>query len=197
MITMGEDVGTDVVLLILVGVNLVLGFAGAIPVARALGKLNGNTTKVRRLFAVLIGVYFIEAVALTMGMGIPVLNVCLAFVWGLVFGVWVRGRASPREVLRASTYLSLYSSLPAISFLVIPLLVWAGGGAVFSSEAGRRFGIPDFLPWPVTTIAGFYGACAVGAAVLKGLITTGEVGLLVHLWNRRRTERGSLVGHRD
>ena len=166
----------------LVVVNLAAGFGCAIPVARLLGRVNGKPGRVFRYFAILVGVYFVESVALAMGMGIPVFSVGLAFVWGILIGLWLRRAATPvREVLKTAFYLSLYTSLPALSFLVVPLLMSIAGWSILSAQAGHQLGIPDFLPWPLGTILGFYATLAIGAVVFKTVITTGEVSLLIHL----------------
>ena len=175
---------------ILVILNLIAGFGCAIPLVRFLKKVDRKPRRVFRYFAILIGVYLVECVGIAMGMGIPVFSVGLAFVWGIVFGLRLRDRASTGEVVKTSFFLSLYSSLPAVSFVLIPLLVWIGGGQVLSAEAGIRFGIPPFLhlPWPLNTILGFYAALAIGAVVFKTVITTGEVSLLIHYWKKKVTD---------
>jgi len=169
----------------LIVVNLVVGFACAIPVAKQLRKLNRKPARGLLLFAILIAIYLAECIAVVIGMGIPVFSVGLAFVWGIVFGLWLRTRASRRQVLRTSLFLSLYSSLPAASFIIVPVLVWVSGWHILSAEEGARFGIPEF-PWPLNTIFGFYAAVVVGAVVFKTVITVGEVSLLIH----RREEPG-------
>ncbi|HUT93498.1 MAG TPA: hypothetical protein VMY37_28805 [Thermoguttaceae bacterium] len=165
---------------ILLAVNLVAGIGGAILLAGMLGRVHGAPGRRSRCFAILIAVYFVEGVALAMGMGIPVFSVGLAVVWGVVFARWLRRAAAPvRAILKAAVCLSLYTSLPALSFLVVPLLMWFAGWPILSAEAGQRFGIPGFLPWPVGTILGFYAVTCLGGALLKTTITTGEVGLLI------------------
>ncbi|GAG04033.1 unnamed protein product [marine sediment metagenome] len=165
----------------LIGVNLLAGFGCAVPVARLLGRVQGNPNRVLRYFALLIGVYFVESVAMVVGMGIPVFSVGLAFVWGIVFGRWLRRSGAPvRRVLQTALALSLYCCLPAASFLVIPVLVSWAGWAVLSVADGTRFGIPEAFPWPTNTILGFYATGVAAAVVLKTLITTGEVSFLIH-----------------
>lgn len=161
--------------------NLLAGFGCAIPVARLLGKVNRKPTRVFSYFAMLIGIYFIECVALSAGMGTQVFSVGLAFVWGIIFGLWLRHRASTREVLKTSFFFSLYSSLPAASFIVIPIGALIDGWHILRVEEGARFSIPDFIPWPLSTILGFWTALAIGTVVFKTVITTGEVSLLIHL----------------
>ena len=164
-------------------VNLLAGFGCAIPMARLLSKVDRRLMRAYRYFAILIGVYFVECVALVMGMGIPVFSVGLAFVWGIILALWLRGRRSIREVLKTSCLLSLYSSLPAASFIVVPVMMCVGGWDILSAEQGARFGIPDFLrlPWPLNTILGFYVCLVIAAVVFKTAITIGEVSLLIHL----------------
>ena len=168
---------------ILVIVNLAAGFGCAIPLAGLLGKVNSKSTRVFRYFVILIAIYFVESVALVMGMGIPVFSVCLAFVWGIIFGLWLRAHVSVFKVLKTAFYLSLYSSLPAASFILVPVLVMLSGWDILSAEEGASFGIPDFLhlPWPLNTILGFYAVLVIGAVVFKIVITMGEVSLLIHL----------------
>ncbi len=166
---------------ILIILNLVAGFGCAVPVAGFMAKAGGKPAKVSRCFAILIGVYFIECVALVMGMGIPVFSVGLAFVWGVVFGLRLKNRMPAHNAMKASFLISLYSSLPALSFIIIPVLFWIGGVPVLSPEAGAGIGIPRFVPWPLSTILGFYVIPALGAAVFKTIITSGGVRLLIHL----------------
>lgn len=166
----------------LVAANLIAGFGFAFPMVKVLAKVGGKQVKAFRYYIKLIGVYLLECVVLMIGMGIPVLNVVLAFVWGLVFGRWLRNRTSRDAALRASFRFSLYSSLPAMSFVLVPVLAGLEGWNVLSAADGVRFGIPDFLhlPWPVSTILGFYVAIILVGVVLKTGITVGEVSLLMH-----------------
>ncbi|KPL01586.1 MAG: hypothetical protein AMJ90_07525 [candidate division Zixibacteria bacterium SM23_73_2] len=170
----------------LILVNLIFGFGFALPLQRHLSRVVTKPKKSLRYFVILIGIYFVECVAIILGMGIPVFSVFLAFVWGVIFGFWLRERASTRAVIKTSFFLSLYSSLPAASFILIPLVMGIAGHNVLSTEAGTSFGIPDFLhlPWPLNTILGFYAALVIGAVVFKMIITTGEVSLLIHLGHK-------------
>lgn len=165
----------------LVVANLLAGFGFAFPMTKVFVKIAENPAKTFRYYVMLIGVYLLESVVLMMGMGIPVLNVGLAFVWGLVFGRWLRARTSRSEALRTSYWFSLFSSLPAISFILVPVFAGLGGWNILSTETGASFGIPQFLylPWPLNTILGFYMAIIIVAVVLKAIITVGEVNLLV------------------
>jgi hypothetical protein len=131
----------------------------------------------------LIGVYLAESVAIAMGMGIPVFSVALALLWGAVFASRLKDCDSQRDVLRTTFFLSLYSSLPMMSFLVVPVALSIAGWDVLSSEAGVRFGIPEFLPWPSDTILGFYVILVAGAVTLKTGITMWMVGTLLRRWN--------------
>jgi hypothetical protein len=161
--------------LILIIINLIVGFGFAIPIAMFLKKANTKPANFFFLLIILVGIYFAECIAVTLGMGIPVFSIVLAFVWGFVFSSWLRTRVINRQVLKSSFFLSLYSSLPAASFIVVPVLVWIGGGHILSAEEGVRFGIPEFLPWPLNTILGFYAALVTEAVALKTLITTGVI----------------------
>jgi len=166
-------------------VNLLAGLGSAIPLAGMLAKTSGRTIEVSRWYAILVGAYFVECAAVVVGMGIPVFSMGLALVWGIVLGRWLRRfPEATREGARTALYLSLYSSLPAVSFIIVPVAAWFGGHAILSVEAGSRFGIPGFIPWPANTILGFYAACGLGALLFKTAVTTGEALWLIHRGSR-------------
>ena len=175
-------VGEKMLIILLVAVNLAAGFGFAVPIARLLGEVTGGPTRFSRYFAILVGVYFVEGVAFSAGMCTQVFSVGLAFVWGIIFGLWLRSRTSARRALTASFLVSIYTSLPTASFcILIPVAALVGGGHILSAREGISFGIPDFLPWPLNTILGFCSALVIGTVVLKTVITTGEVSLLIRL----------------
>jgi len=64
----------------LIIVNLIVGFSCAIILARFLNKARSKSKRILHYFVILIAIYFIECVAMVMGMGIPVFSVILAFV---------------------------------------------------------------------------------------------------------------------
>ncbi|MHC4389111.1 MAG: hypothetical protein ACYSX1_10940 [Planctomycetota bacterium] len=177
-----------VLIVVLIVVNLAAGFGLAIPIAKGLCEISGSQ-KVVRYIVVLVCVYFVECVAFSAGMVTQVFTVGLAFVWGAVLGIWLRGRASAREVLKLAVSWALYGSLPTVSFCVLVLLSFViAGESILSSEAGLSFGIPGFVPWPVNTILGFCAALGIGTLVLKTVITTGEVGLLIRLGEKAASD---------
>ena len=99
-------------------VNLVLGLGSAIPVAKLLVKMNPKPTKFLWLYSALVGVYFIECVAFSAGMATNVFTIGLAFVWGAIFGLRAQCSLSIRhEILKSALVFSVYTSLPAVSFL--------------------------------------------------------------------------------
>jgi len=168
--------------IVLVVVNLAGGFGLSRPIARLLGKVTGKPDRFFRYFAMLIGIYLLECVAFPAGMATQVFSIGLAFVWGIVFGLWLRGRAPSDKVLKASFFLALYTSFPTVSFGILLLVArLIGGSSIFSIEEGAAFGIPYIVPWPLNTMLGFCMALVIGTVVFKTVITTGEVGLLIHL----------------
>lgn len=168
--------------IVLVAVNLAGGFGLSRPIARLLGRVTGKPESFLRYFAMLIGIYFLECVAFPAGMATQIFSIGLAFVWGTVFGLWLRGRAPSSEVLKASFCVALYTSLPTASFGILLLVAkLLSGSHVLSAAEGTAFGIPYFVPWPLNTILGFCLALVIGTVVFKTLITTGEVSLLIHL----------------
>ena len=174
----------DLAEIILVVVNLSLGFGFSIPLSRLLIAVKPKPQRFLRYFIMFIGIYFLECVAIVAAMLLPVFSIGLAFVWGIIFGLWLREHASAHRVLKTSFYISLYSSFPAASFILVPVIGLFTGWDVLSSEEGIRFGIPDFLYSPLNTILGFYTALSLGLVIIKTAITTGLVSLLIHLKKR-------------
>ena len=169
-------------IVVLAAVNLAAGLGFSVPIARLLGKVTGKPGRFFRYFTLLIGIYFLECVAFSAGMATQVFSIGLAFVWGMVFGLWLRRRASSRKVLKTSFFLALYTSFPTATFGILLLVAkLVGGGSIIGAEEGAALGIPYFVPWPLNTILGFCTALVIGTVVFKTVITTGEVGLLIHL----------------
>ena len=165
-------------------INLIAGFGFAFPLSRLLTGI--KPARFRRQYAALIGIYFIESISISMGMGIPVFNIGMAFIWGIVFGLKLRECATAKKILKASFYLTLYTCLPAVSFISVPVMVLIGGENILSAADGSNFGIPDLVIWPLNTILGFYSAVIIGAVIFKTVITTGEVSLILHLSNKKK-----------
>jgi hypothetical protein len=173
---------------IVVTLNLVAGLSFAFPLSRLFSKLEREPPRVFRYYVIFIGIYFLECVAIVSMMLVPIISIGLAFVWGICFGLWLRARTSPQKALKASFYLSLYSSMPVVSFIVVPVLALSAGRPILSADEGASFGIPDFVPWPMNTILGFYAVLAIGVLVLKTVIITGGVILLFHFKEKPPTE---------
>jgi len=170
-----------------VGVNLVAGVGGAVLLGRVFRDVSGRRASATRYIALLLGVYLLECAAIVAGMLLPVFSAALALVWGIVLGLWLRGRVSRRTALRTSLFFSLYTSLPAASFMVVPLVMVCGGWPILTAEGGSRLGIPRFVPWPASTVLGFYVTVAAGAMAVKTLIT---VGAAWAVWTRAGISAG-------
>ena len=173
---------------IVVTLNLVAGFSIAFPLSKLFSRLDREPPRVFRYYVILIGIYFLECVAIVSMMLAPVLSIVLAFAWGICLGLWLRVRTSRGEAIKTSFFLSLYTSLPAVSFIVVPVLALFAGRPVLSAEEGASFGIPGFAPWPLNTILGFYAALALGVVVIKAVITTGAVRILVHFKEKHKRD---------
>jgi hypothetical protein len=160
---------------IVVTLNLVAGLSIAFPLSKLFSRLDKEPPRVFRYYVILIGIYFLECVAIVSMM--------------LCFGLWLRARTSRRVAIKTSFLLSLYSSLPALSFIVVPVLALFAGRPILSAEEGASFGIPGFAPWPMNTILGFYAILAIGVFALKAVITTGGVRFLFHLKKKPAVNR--------
>jgi hypothetical protein len=173
------NVEETILITVLIASNIAAAIAGAVLLGRMLGRLRVRPQRWRRYAIALVGVYFVECVAFAIGMCTQVFTVALAFVWGIVFGLWLRGRAERTKVAKASVWVALYTVLPTASLcLAVPSAFVAGGQSLFSGRQAAEFGIPDFLPWPVNTVAGFFGVLLLGTLVLKLGIMLAEVLML-------------------
>lgn len=160
--------------------NLILGIGLASVLSARLSDFSAPQLSRRKAFFLLLGVYFCECVAFAAGMATQVFTIGLAFIWGFALGRWLR-RQAPIPALKFSSGLALYSCLPTITFGTIVPLAWTlAGNDPFNIEAGHQFGVPDFIPGPLGTVAGFAIALMAGTVVLKWVITVGEVSLLLH-----------------
>jgi len=145
--------------------------------ARHLARSGTRTSGVTFWFLILLGMYLAECVAFSASMGTNLLGVALAVVWGLIFGRKLRAQP-PGESRRNAFRIALYTCLPAISFAcILPLLV-IEGWPILTTEGGRRLGIPAFVPWPASTVLGFFLTVVGFAVVCKTAITVGVASML-------------------
>lgn len=145
--------------------------------AKHLSRPASSAKRVVPWLLALLGIYLAECVAFSASMGTDVFSICLAIVWGFVFGQ--RFRAQPRgKAMRVSLWLALYTCLPAVSFASVLVLMVMHAWPVLTIEGGRRFGIPSFVPWPFCTCLGFFLTVIGTAVLLKIAITLGMVAML-------------------
>jgi hypothetical protein len=159
--------------------NFIFGTVGgwllAVYFARLVGEINGKY----RLFLILLFVYLIECVAFSAGMATNIFTFGTAFVWGIVLGLWLRKYSlSHRKIVKTLLFFSLFTSLPALSFISIPLIMSLGDMSITTVKEGIRFGIPEFVPYPFNTILGFCITVSTTALIFKMAITTG-LGVLI------------------
>jgi hypothetical protein len=175
----------------LVLTNLAGGLIFGVFLAIGFIRLNQKPNHLIRYLALSLGLYFLECVAFAWGMGTQILSIILSIEWGILFGLWLKGLAPPKQIIRQMIYVSLYGCFPAVSFAVTLLVVWIiWGNGLLNVEQARRFGIPDFVPWPFNTMLGFCAALAAGTIILKILATTCIVALIVR--DKGKTEAGQL-----
>ena len=170
----------------LIIVNVIAGAAGAYVLARRFQGMDAREGSIHRQCGILLSVYFVECVSMVLGMGIPVFSVFLSFIWAAIFGMRMSKWESRSAIRKISFLLSLYTSLPVITFIIVPIAVMAAGQDITNVEIGYRFGIPQFsfVPPPLRTILGFYAVLVLGGFALKTLITVGGIALV----GRGRTE---------
>jgi len=164
----------------LIIVNVIAGAAGAYVLARRFRGIDAEYRSIHRQFGILISVYFVECVSMVLGMGIPLFSLFLSFIWAAIFGMRLSKWDSRAAIWKTSFLISLYTSLPVLTLIIVPITVLAAGQDITSIETGYRFGIPQpsFLPSPVRTILGFYAVLILGAFALKTLITVGGIAIV-------------------
>jgi hypothetical protein len=153
----------------LAAVNVVFAVGFGLLLARRMGRVCQGSVVL--WLVALWGIYMAECVAFSASMGTNVLGFVLAVVWGLVFRRKFRA-LERREALRSALTVALYTCLPAISFGTVLVFVIVEGGDIWSVQAGYKFGIPPFVPWPANTLAGFFAALIGSALFVKMTITT-------------------------
>ena len=156
--------------IVLIAVNAAFASGLGWALAKHLARKSNSSRTARSWFLKLLGVYLAECVAFSASMATNVLGFCLALVWGVVFGR--RLTYQRRETARTAVLVSLYTCLPAVSFLSVLLLLALNGWSILTPEAGRRFGVPGFVPWPLCTLLGFFLAVSLSAVVVKTTLTT-------------------------
>lgn len=141
----------------------------------------------------MLGMYVIECLAFPAGMATQVFTIGLAFFWGIVLGRWLREQL-PLPSLLYSAQVALYTCLPTITFGVIVPIAWAmSGNSPFSAADGISFGIPEWVPWPLTTVAGFAATLVLGTVLFKMVIIVGEVSTILHFTQHPNANKHSHV----
>ena len=164
---------------VMAAANLVGGSVLAVFLARGFGRLTGNKNRFLRYVAMMLGLYFLECVAFVGGMCTQVFTIAISFIWAIVFGLWLKGLAPSGKIVRQMLFVSLYGCLPTVSFGTLLVIFWMiAGNGLLNVEQATRFGIPDFVPWPLNTMLGFCIALATGTIILKATVTIGIIALI-------------------
>jgi len=169
--------------------NLAGGLILGVFIASRFLRLTQKQKHFLQYLALSLGLYFLECIAFTWGMCTQVFSFLLSIEWGILFGMWLKGLAPQKQIVRQMFFVSLYGCLPTVSFAVPLPIIWIiQGKGLLNVEQAYRFGIPDFVPWPLNTILGFCVALAVGTIILKTLLTTGIAALIVR--DKKSSEAG-------
>lgn len=169
-----------VLMLSLALTNLIGGIALGVFLAFGFSRLAQKQNRFFKYLMLSLGLYLFECIAFAWGMCTQIFSIILSIEWGILFGLWLKGIAPQKQIIRQMLFVSLYGCLPAVSFATILLIIWViSGNGFLNVEQAYKFGIPDFVPWPVNTILGFCVALAAGTIILKTFITTDIVALIV------------------
>ena len=121
--------------LILVVIDLVLALAAGLVLANRLATHLSPRHRPWIWLLILLGINVAESFAFSASMATNLLSYGLAVVWCLLY----MGKLPTREM----RLLSLYSCIPAISFLSILQPLHRAGWAMLDRQEGYRFGIPQ------------------------------------------------------
>ena len=177
---------------ILIIFNLTFGIIMGRLIARRITTLacmdKGNSNFVK----IIVFIYFAECIAVALSMGTSAISIVLAFIWGVIGGRWLRKQVESSVLRRSVQIATTYTCVPVISLALIPLFCLIGGWDILSAEQGYSFGIPYFLhlPWPLTTILGFYMLMIIVSVLLKMIITL----CVVRIINHARSNASSNIG---
>lgn len=176
----------ELILIIILGMsNLILGIGLGARLARELSESSDRPIRPRTVFLFLLGMYFLECIAFAAGMATQIFTIGLAFVWGILLGWWLH-RGSHVKSPAIALLVALYTCLPTITFAVIVPAAWTlAGNNPLTVEGGISFGIPEWIPWPVGSVAGFATALMLGTVLFKTVITVGEVSTILLLTSSR------------
>jgi len=173
------DSTETMILVALAATNLAGGSVFAVFLARGFGRLTGKKNRFLRYLVMMLGLYFLECVAFTWGMCTQVFTISLSFIWAVLFGLWLRGIAPVKKIIKTCLFVALYGCLPTVSFAALLFIVWViAGNGLLNVEQAYQFGIPDFVPWPLNTMLGFCIALTTGTIILKTTVTTGIIALI-------------------
>ena len=154
--------------------NLLAGVGGSVLIAKNFLSVHAQKGSLLSYSIILLIIYFIECLAFPLGMATQVLTIGLGIVWGILLSWWFQYSLPTKKILRKALILSLYGSLPTLSFcIVIPILMIRDLRPLLNLQVSHQFGIPDFLPWPFNTILGFLFGLGIGTLILKTIATTG------------------------
>ena len=159
--------------------NLAGGSVFAVFLAKGLTRLTEKRNHSLRYLVMMLGLYFLECIAFAMGMCTQVFTIAISLVWGILFSLWLRNIVPAGKIIKTCLFIALYGCLPTVSFAALLLIIWAiAGNGFLNVEQAYKFGIPDFIPWPLNTMLGFCIALSAGTIILKTSFTTGIAALI-------------------
>lgn len=171
----------DVVEIILVGTNFVFGIFFSVVVSRRIAN-NFSWRKNRFLFFILLtALYLFEGMSIAAGMFTPVFTFVLAVMTGAVFGLIVK-KHDLTMVVKSAKQLSFFTCIPAITMVLIPIICFIYNWDIFSSSFGKDFGIPEFIPFPLNTIFGFFMSILILFITVNIITINGTVRLIKNIY---------------
>ena len=174
----------DLAEIVLIGINLVIGIIFSFIMSKRIFEFLKWTRNRYLLILILLALYLFEGITIAAGMLTPLFTFGLATITGIVFGFMIR-KNEPDGVIKSTLHLSCFLCLPAITLIIIPVLLLFTDWNIFSSAHGSRFGIPEFIPFPLNAILGFYFSIMILFVAVNLISVNGTVSFIKNIYELR------------
>ena len=174
----------DIAETVLIGINLILGIIFSFIISQRILRYFKWENKKFTLIIVLLLLYLIEGITIAAGMLTPFFTFGLAIIIGIVFGYIIK-KKELHKIVKSTLLLSFFLCIPAITLIMIPIVCFFSEWNIINSIDGYRFGIPEFIPYPLNTILGFYLSIITLFITINLLLINGIVNFIKNIYELR------------
>ena len=97
-----------VLMLSLALTNLVGGIVLGVFLAIGFTRLAKKQNRFFKYLMLSLGLYLFECIAFAWGMCTQIFSIILSIEWGILFGLWLKGIAPQKQIIRQMLFVSLY-----------------------------------------------------------------------------------------